>query len=42
MLAIHRHAMPRWLSEPDTTLSQSVALSAAELSEAIMALGPTS
>lgn len=42
VLAIHRHAMPRWLAEPDTTLSQSVAQSAAELSEAIMALGPTS
>ncbi|MFI6871171.1 TetR/AcrR family transcriptional regulator [Nocardia sp. NPDC050406] len=42
VLAIHRHAMPRWLAEPDTTLSQAMAQSAAELSEAIKALGSTS
>ncbi|WP_327138789.1 TetR family transcriptional regulator [Nocardia sp. NBC_01327] len=36
VLAIHRRAMPRWLAEADTTLSQLIALAAAELREAVM------
>lgn len=41
VLAIHRHPLPRWLAKPDTTLSQFLAESAAELREAVMPPAPT-
>ncbi|MEQ4723881.1 helix-turn-helix domain-containing protein [Nonomuraea sp. B19D2] len=41
VLAIHRRAMPRWLAEPDTTLSQLMAQAVAELREAVMPSAPT-
>jgi AcrR family transcriptional regulator len=40
VLAIHRHALPRWLAKPNTTLSQLMAQSAAELREAVMPPAP--
>lgn len=41
LLAIHRRAMPRWLAEPDTTLSQLMTQATAELRETVMATAPT-
>ncbi|MFI6218642.1 TetR family transcriptional regulator [Nocardia brasiliensis] len=40
VLAIHRHAMPRWLAEPDTTLAQLMTEAAAELRETVLAQTP--
>ncbi|MFI6165964.1 hypothetical protein ACIBCN_04175 [Nocardia sp. NPDC051052] len=39
VLAIHRRAMPRWLAEPDATLSQLMAQATAELRESGRATG---
>lgn len=41
LLAIQRRAMPRWLAEPDTTLSQLMAQATAELRETVMPTAPT-
>ncbi|MFI9007676.1 TetR/AcrR family transcriptional regulator [Actinosynnema sp. NPDC053489] len=40
VLAIHRRAMPRWLTEPDTTLAQLMAQATAELREAVTPPAP--
>ncbi|MER6666648.1 hypothetical protein ABT256_19050 [Amycolatopsis japonica] len=41
VLAIHRRAMPRWLAEPDTTLSRFMTQAAAELRETVTLPAPT-
>ncbi|MFI7390367.1 TetR/AcrR family transcriptional regulator [Streptomyces tendae] len=41
VLALHRHALPRWLAEPDTTLAELMAQATAELREVIAPPAPT-